>query len=115
MTHGDSSQEHTAQERPAPTSYGDRPMRKKTKTHTDSVEAPFEPLHAFRDNTGRFAVDQLLREWGFIIHSRKRNREAIWRLYDKLYTHSQAIKEVSFRQLEDAVEREYWYKLGLFE
>jgi hypothetical protein len=90
-------------------------MKKNTPKQVDAPEAPFEPLHAFRDTTGRFAVDQLLREWGFKIHARPRNKEAIWRLYDKFYPHSEAVKQVCFRRLEDAVEIEYWYKLGLYE
>jgi hypothetical protein len=89
----------------------------KKKVEVAEIAKPevFSAVHAFADCTGRFAVDQLLREWGFKIYSRKHGQEAVWKLYDKFYKHSDAIKEVCFRKLEDAVDREYWYKLGLFQ
>ena len=88
--------------------------KKKTEVTEFAPQETFSAVHAFADCTGRFAVDQLLREWGFKIHARPKNKEAVWKLYDKLYKHNDAIKEVCFRRLWEAVEREYWYKLGLF-
>ncbi len=85
---------------------------KATKAQDQEV---FDPSHPFADTTGRFAVDQLLREWGFKIYSRKSGKEAVWKLYDKFYKHSDAVKQVCVRRLEEAVEREYWYKLGMFD
>lgn len=74
----------------------------------------YESHHAFADCTGRFAVDQLLREYGFKIHSRRKGREPVWQWCGSLFIHSEAVKHVCFQRLEEAVEREYWYKVGLY-
>jgi hypothetical protein len=97
---------------------GETAMSKSKKNAAKSedlyeVEVP-ERFHAFADNTGRFAVDQLLREYGFKIYCRIRDREPLWELFGKIYKHNDAIKEVCFRRLEQAVEMEEWYARGLY-
>lgn len=87
---------------------------KKIKTEDIYEVEVHERFHAFADTTGRFAVDQLLREYGFKIYCRIKNSEPLWELFGKIYKHTDAIKEVCFRKLEQAVEMEEWYARGLY-
>ena len=55
------------------------------------------------DTSGRFAVDKLLREHGFVIVARPRKGEAIWRGPDgKVLPYSKALKKLNRNAVEDA-------------
>ena len=50
--------------------------------------------HAFADRTGRFALDQLLRENGFRIVARPKQGQARWGRGGKVYTYKRALNEL---------------------
>ena len=80
------------------------------------------PEHAFTDTTNRFSVDQLLRKSHFRIHARPAKSEAIWERCSAndvplgIYLpQSEAIKELDFSELHDAVYAENLYRDGFPE
>ncbi len=46
-----------------------------------------------QDNTKRYPTDQLLRKFGYVIHSRPKEGQAIWAKRGKLFTQEEAILE----------------------
>ena len=80
----------------------------KLKIENDE-ELAKQDCHAFKDHTGRFAVDALLRYYGYRIKSRPRAGEAVWEGRGETVPHSQAVLGMhrgELKRAEDA-ERDY--------
>lgn len=88
-------------------------MGKYTSSAQDA-EVRDQWTHNFQDTTGRFAVDQLLRECGFKIFSRRSGEQVFWEKDGILYSHREALRHVCPRKVEKAEELEEWYKRGMF-
>ena len=58
--------------------------------------------HPSQDNTGRFALDQLLRKHGFRIMSRPRGAEAVWVKGGKKYYQTEALYTLDMDSVLDA-------------
>jgi hypothetical protein len=58
----------------------------------------------FADVTGRFAVDALLRRYGFRIVARPGGLDPIWERAGKRYSQYQALKTIPPDQIEEARE-----------
>jgi hypothetical protein len=64
--------------------------------------------HPFRDRSGRFETDALLRRYGFTIHSRRNGAEPVWSLGGELYAEAEALSRLDDDELWEA---EYVTKL----
>lgn len=47
--------------------------------------------HPSRDKSARFALDMLLREYGYTIHSRKKGCEPTWEYLGEIFSESEAL------------------------
>lgn len=47
--------------------------------------------HPSRDTSNRCAVDALLREYGFVIHSRPKNKPPVWSYCGDIYSQEEAL------------------------
>ncbi len=73
----------------------------------DPDEARTSP---WKDESMRFAVDQLLRKHGFIIHARAKDKEPFWEKYGFVLSESDALDSLDDREVADAEYKEaiYW-------
>lgn len=55
-------------------------------------EEPVDDTRTFQSRENHYPQDQLLRKYGFRIHARKTDEEALWERDNKVFTHSGAIK-----------------------
>ncbi len=60
----------------------------------------FPDVHPTQESRNFFPTDQLLRRNGYAIHERRRGREPLWKLGDKVYPQEEALanSETSTKQ-----------------
>lgn len=65
---------------------------------------------AFQDNSGRFAVDHLLRNHGYCIYRRCGKGEPIWLRQGVQYQQREALLRIAKFQVSDALwkDEQYW-------
>lgn len=75
--------------------------------------------HPTQSESHRHAVDTLLRKYGFRILVRKRKEEPYWERYEDgcwvVYSQKDAVKELNFNELQDAVYQEELYLDSILE
>jgi hypothetical protein len=71
--------------------------------------------HPSQDHTDRFALDRLLRAYGWRIVSRPRRGEPTWRQASLHLRQSQALEGIDARVIREARKRQlsYWRRVGL--
>lgn len=75
-------------------------------------EAP-NRTHAFQDVTNRFAVDQLLRQFGFTIHQRLKTESPVWYKNRTYWSQDAAQKTLPKEALRLAKMRQGGYYRGV--
>lgn len=77
------------------------------------MKNPPESQHPSADNTPRFAVDQLLRAYGFTIAERASGMLPQWLKSGITYNQNQALNTLDARRVEDAYYLEELRREGL--
>lgn len=93
-------------------------MSKKHNTGNEELntESDFN-YHPSQDKTSRFAVDALLRKYGFRIYSRRKNKQPLWIKDGYILTIKEALSTIDEDEVWGAEYEEYcyFYTIGLSE
>lgn len=74
-----------------------------------------EVSHPSQDQTSRFALDAMIREAGFKIHSRKKGKPVVWENNGVLIEQNDLVKQLNWHEVQDAVYEEKMYQRGGIE
>ena len=83
------------------------PFKKSSTQKPEEIEE-----HGWKDRTSRFAIDFLLRKNGYTIYARNKLSEPEWIRAGEVYLQSEAIREINWSELQDALYEEDLHFMG---